>query len=252
MLQFRSRSAPLLRWQALLSLPVAGFVIGLAGPFATYVDMGFWQRILHFVLCVSVIGTTILVVSYLVARHFFQGYWPLWAALLVDLALVVPGAAFVYASLSYLAPNVIAHINPVHLLWQNLLIGLMFRALSMLASWRRIGEGRLAGNEPTVPVPETKFNERLPLALRSARVLALSSEDHYLRVHTAMGEALIHMTLAAATQLLSDGFQIHRSHWVARHGVKSVRKGKVELVTGLCLPISRHRSKEFQDWFEGR
>jgi uncharacterized membrane protein len=117
MLQFRSRSAPLLRWQALLSLPVAGFVIGLAGPFATYVDMGFWQRILHFVLCVTVIGTTILVVSYLVARRFFQGYWPLWAALLVDLALVVPGAAFVYASLSHLAPNVVAHINPVHLLW---------------------------------------------------------------------------------------------------------------------------------------
>ena len=238
----------MLRWQALLSLPIAGFVIGLAGPFATYIEMGFWPRILHFMLCVTTIGTTILVVSYMVARRFFQGYWPLWAALTVDTALVVPGAGFVYASLSYFAPNVLSHVHLAHLIWQNLLIGLMFRALSLLASWRRIGEGRLAGKEPPDSVPDAAFNERLPLALRSSRVLALSSEDHYLRVHTPVGEALIHMTLAAAIEMLPGGFQIHRSHWVARYGVKSVRNGTVELITGLCLPLSRHRSKEFHEW----
>jgi LytTr DNA-binding domain len=248
MLMMNSRSAPLLRWEALLSLPVAGFVIGLTGPFASYIDMGFWPRILHFMLCVTVIGTTALVASYLVARHFFQGYWPLWAALAVDFALVIPGAAVIYASLSYFAPNVVSHLNPLHLLWQNLLIGLLFRAGSLLASWRRIGEGRHVGDEALGSVPTSKFTERLPMALRSSPVLALSSEDHYLRVHTPSGESLIHMTLATATTLLPDGFQIHRSHWVARDGIKSFRNGKVELATGLSLPVSRHRSKEFNEW----
>jgi hypothetical protein len=250
MLQLNSRSAPLLRWQALVTLPVAGFVIGLAGPFASYIDMGFWPRIAHFILCVTIIGTATLVVSYIVARRFFQGYWPLWAALIVDLALVIPGTAVIYSSLSYFAPNVVSHFNPIHLLWQNLLIGLMFRALSLLASWRRIGEGRHAADEQLTAAPYAKFNERLPLALRPARVLALSSEDHYLRVHTPSGEALIHMTLAAATKLLPDGFQIHRSHWIARTGIKSVNNAKIELITGLCLPLSRHRSKEFYEWLD--
>jgi LytTr DNA-binding domain len=248
MLYLKSRSAPLLRWQALLSLPVAGFVIGLTGPFASYIDMGFWPRIAHFVLCVTTIGSAALVVSYFVARRFFQGYWPLWAALLVDLALVGPGAAIVYASLSWFAPNVVLHVDPAHLLWQNLLVGLIFRALSLLASWRRIGEGRHTGTVWQDPVPNSAFNDRLPFPLRSSPVLALSSEDHYLRVHTPSGEALIHMTLAAAMELRPDGFQIHRSHWIAREGLKSATGVKVELITGLCLPLSRHRSKAFQEW----
>lgn len=243
-----ARSAPLLRREALLSLPVAGFVIGLTGPFASYIDMSFWGRIFHFILCVTVIGSAALVASYLVARRFFQGYWPLWAALAVDLALAIPGAAVVYASLTYFAPKVAANVDPANLLWQTVLMGLLFRAGSLLVSWHRIGEGRHAGDEALVALPPTSFNERLPQALRSSPVLALSSEDHYLRVHTPSGEALIHMTLAMASTLMSDGFQVHRSHWVARDGIKSVRHGKVELATGLALPVSRHRAKEFNEW----
>lgn len=248
MIYLKSRSAPLLSWQTLFTLPVAGFVIGLTGPFASYVDVGFWPRIAHFMLCVTIIGTTTLVASYIIARRFFQGYWPLWAALTVDLALVIPGVAVIYASLGYFAPNVLDHVDPLHLLWQNLLIAMIFRALSLLASWRRIGEGRCTHDDKLTAATKAKLNERLPLALRTAQILALSSEDHYLRVHTPSGEALIHMTLAAATQLLPDGFQIHRSHWIARAGIKSANNAKVELITGRCLPISRHRSKEFCEW----
>lgn len=248
MIYLKSRSAPLLSWQTFFTLPVAGFVIGLTGPFASYVDVGFWPRIAHFMLCVTIIGTTTLVVSYSVARRLFQGYWPLWAALTVDLALVIPGAVVIYASLGHFAPNVLDHFDPIHLLWQNLLIGMIFRSLSLLASWRRIGEGRYTHDEQLTAEPQAKLNERLPLALRTAQILALSSEDHYLRVHTPSGEALIHMTLAVATKLLPDGFQVHRSHWIARAGIKSTNNTKVELITGLCLPISRYRSKEFYEW----
>lgn len=244
----KSRSAPLLQWQALLSLPIAGFIIGLTGPFASYIDMGFAQRIGHFVICVSAIGSATLIASYLVARRFFQGYWPLWAALTVDLALTIPGAAIVFASLSYFAPHVAPHVEPIHLFWQNLLMTLIFRALSLLASWRRIGEGRHADDAPSDPRGDAGFRQYLPFELRASRVLSLSSEDHYLRVHTPSGEALIHMTLAAASEMLPDGFQIHRSHWVAKDAIKSFGVTKVELITGLSLPVSRHRYKAFLQW----
>jgi LytTr DNA-binding domain len=247
MLSLTSRSAPLLNREALALLPVAGLVIGLAGPFASYGDMALWPRIAHFMLTVTVIGALTLITSYRVARHFFQGRWPLYAALAVDAVLSIPGAAIVYASLWLFAPDAIVHIRPVHLLGQTFLMALSFRAISMTLSWRRIREGDAATLTPQI-APSTSFSDRLPLALRMVPVLAVSAEDHYLRVHTPGGEALIHMALAAAIPLLPQGFQIHRSHWIARTAIKAVNRDRVELLTGLSLPISRHRAKAFAGW----
>lgn len=247
MLSLTSRSAPLLNRQALALLPVAGLVIGVAGPFASYGDIALWPRIAHFILTVTLIGAMTLITSYLVARRFFQGRWPLYAALAVDAALSIPGAAIVYASLWLLASDVVVHIRPQHLLWQTLLMALTFRAISMALSWRRIRQGDAAALAPQSE-PSATLADRLPYALRTAPVLALSAEDHYLRVHTPAGEALIHMALAAAMPLLPDGYQIHRSHWIARAAIKAVNRDRVELLTGLSLPVSRHRSKAFAGW----
>ena len=244
------RSAPLLRWQALISLPVAGIILGLIGPFGSYVGMTLPERIGHFVLCVTLIGGCSLIVSYGVARRFFQGYWPLWAALCVDLGLTLPGAAIVYGSLSLFAPDVVANVQPVGLIWQNLLLTLIFRGISLALSWRRIREGGQVEATPQAVSEAPALHARLPRGLRSQPVLALSSEDHYLRVHTPKGEALILMTMAEAVAQLPHGFQIHRSHWVADTAIKDAGADKVELVTGLSLPLSRHRRKAFDEWFD--
>ncbi|MBP2160160.1 MULTISPECIES: LytTR family DNA-binding domain-containing protein [Asticcacaulis] len=244
------RSAPLLRWQSLLSLPVAGIIIGLIGPFGSYVGMTVLERIGHFVLCVTLIGGCSLIVSYDIARRFFQGYWPLWAGLCVDLALVLPGAAVVYGSLSLFAPDVVANVGPASLIWQNLLMTLIFRVISLALSWQRIREGGHVETKPEVAEEAPAFHARLPRGLRSQPILALSSEDHYLRVHTPKGEALILMTMAEAVAMLPHGFQIHRSHWVADTAIKEARSDKVELVTGLSLPLSRHRRKAFDEWLD--
>lgn len=244
------RSAPLLRWQSLISLPLAGIVLGLIGPFGSYVGMTLPDRIGHFVLCVTLIGGCSLIVSYDVARRFFQGYWPLWAALCIDLVLTLPGAAVVYGSLSLFAPDVVAHIHPVQLIWQNLLMTLVFRVVSMGLSWHRIRQGGEVEVLPKAAEEAPAFHARLPRGLRAQPVLALSSEDHYLRVHTPKGEALILMTMAEAVAQLPHGFQIHRSHWVADAAIKEAQSDKVELVTGLKLPLSRHRRKAFDQWLD--
>ena len=89
------------------------------------------------------------------------------------------------------------------------------------------------------------FLERLPVKYRTADLWAVSSEDHYCRVHTSLGSDLILMRLSDAERELGsvDGLRVHRSWWVARGGIASARRdgGKVLLVlrSGEDVPVSR-------------
>lgn len=93
--------------------------------------------------------------------------------------------------------------------------------------------------------PEETFLSRLPVKYRTARLHAVSSEDHYLRIHTSHGEELILMRLADALRELAaaDGLQVHRSWWVARPAVTGTKKqgSKLSLVlpSGKEAPVSR-------------
>jgi LytTr DNA-binding domain-containing protein len=101
--------------------------------------------------------------------------------------------------------------------------------------------------------PAQKFLERLPMNYRAADLYAVSSEDHYLRVHTDRGEHLILMRISDALRELegADGLQIHRSWWVARIGVAELNRdnGKLAIIlkTGREAPISRSFSKAVRD-----
>ena len=89
------------------------------------------------------------------------------------------------------------------------------------------------------------FLEHLPMKYRDAKLYAISSEDHYLRVHTSNGEELILMRLSDAVHDLKDvdGLQTHRSWWVATQAISEVKRenGRVELIlkTGVSAPVSR-------------
>lgn len=247
---FSLRSAPLINWRAIFFMPIIGAVIGLMGPFASYGTMDWASRMAHFAMTVTLIGSMVIMASYYTARHFFQGYWPLWAALCIDLLLAVPGAAIVWGSIALFAPDALDHIRWLDLVWQNLLLILAFRAASLIISWRRIRYGPTASTMIEPKAVSSELVAKLPHALRGERVLAVSAEDHYLRVHTPRGEALIHMSLVGAVAMLGDGFQVHRSHWVAREAIRSSGSSSIQLVTGLSLPLSRHRAKEFRVWLD--
>ncbi len=93
--------------------------------------------------------------------------------------------------------------------------------------------------------PVETFLSRLPLKFRQAELHAVSSEDHYLRVHTSLGEELVLMRLADAVRELegAGGLQVHRSWWVAKTAVRDVKRqgGKVSLLlpSGKEAPVSR-------------
>lgn len=93
--------------------------------------------------------------------------------------------------------------------------------------------------------PAGAFRARLPFKFRQADIYALSGEDHYLRVYTSAGEALILMRLYDAIRELDgiEGSQTHRSWWVAKEAVSDVLKtdGRISLILkdGLTAPVSR-------------
>lgn len=93
---------------------------------------------------------------------------------------------------------------------------------------------------PAIP----HFVSRLPAYLQTD-LLAISVDDHYLNVVTARGRGTVHYTLAEAVAELEEcgieGFRIHRSHWVAKKALRSVKsdgRGYVVIVSdNLSLPV---------------
>jgi hypothetical protein len=96
--------------------------------------------------------------------------------------------------------------------------------------------------------PEREGNplaEKLPPRHARATLIAIEAEDHYLRVHTTAGEALVYMRFADALDRLAadDGLRVHRSWWVACGAVETVvwrqGRGELSLSNGTKVPVSR-------------
>lgn len=108
------------------------------------------------------------------------------------------------------------------------------------------------GPPPPTPPHHAAFLERLPGRI-GAELTYLTMRDHYLEVHTSAGQAMLLMRLSDAVGELADydGFQIHRSHWVASAAVsRLVREGRgllVELKDGVRLPVSRSFAPQVRD-----
>lgn len=97
------------------------------------------------------------------------------------------------------------------------------------------------------------FLERLPVKYRTSDLYAVSSEDHYCRVHTSLGSELILMRLADAERELAsvDGLRVHRSWWVSRKGIAdSSREGgriTLKLRSGETVPVSRSYQSDVKE-----
>jgi hypothetical protein len=115
---------------------------------------------------------------------------------------------------------------------------------------------RMNAGASTIPAPSS-LSSRLPSPFRQADILAVEAEDHFLRIHTSAGDTLVPMRFADALILLRDesGAQTHRSWWVARSAVTSVKRGngraRLSLINGLEVPASRQFARRLRDegWY---
>lgn len=138
---------------------------------------------------------------------------------------------------------------------------LVISAFVTLVAWaveRLSASPRLHGQDLDAPPSVgAALVDKLPPGLKKATIQSMSAEDHYLRVRTDAGEALILMRLSdavAACEAL-DGARTHRSWWVARDAVSEVRKGDgratLILSDGIEAPVSRtyYAALRKAEWF---
>ena len=91
--------------------------------------------------------------------------------------------------------------------------------------------------------------QALPANLRQAELFAVEAEDHYVRIHTSNGAALIRMRFRDCLDALNhdQGFKVHRSWWVRDVAILSYRwkrgKGLIRLANDLQVPVSRSLAK---------
>lgn len=226
-----------------------GTFLALLNPFGANDLVGFWRGWLFWVI-VIVIGSLLgeFVSEALKPRIGNLPFVAQFLLLSVLMGLVMtPVVAVAYSLIS-------GHIVGLRA-WPGLSFGVwvisaFMTGLSFLLE--RAATARAAQIEPgvsaavTSPRPEEAFLTRLPVRFRAARLEAIVSEDHYLRVHTDKGSHLILMRLSDAVRELegAGGVQTHRSWWVARHAVVDTRResGRLILIVGherLDVPVSR-------------
>ena len=235
----------------------AGLVLGVIGPFGSYIGMSLPVRLVHFVGNVVSISLLVMAMTVLARRFLFGGALPFWAMLAIAVVAALPGALIVELQMRFWTPDVLRHVNRGELVFQTLSLNLILGTVVWVI------RERLQPTMQPIPAPAGILPEpviaraavgeeqvdaltaKLPVALRRARLIALSAEDHYLKVHTDRGEALILMGLSQAAAALGPGrgVRIHRSHWVAfdalpADGYKR-SAGVLHLDGGLTLPVSR-------------
>ena len=94
--------------------------------------------------------------------------------------------------------------------------------------------------------------ERLPVGVRGP-LLHLRMQDHYVEVHTDRGSELVLLRFSDALKELggTEGMQVHRSHWIARHALKKItRRGSrtfAHLSNGSEVPVSRSYAKSLRE-----
>ncbi len=177
-----------------------------------------------------------LVVPFFWSKRF--DHWPVIARIIgIAAAISVP----VTAVLIYLNNRPFSFQDLVIQYGYVLVISLLISTgVYILESYRSAQTGDSAAPDQT-----QVFLRRLPVKFRTANLYAITSEDHYLRVHTSMGSDLILMRLADAVKELggADGLQVHRSWWVAKAFVKDEKKENGRSILVLAdetqVPVSR-------------
>jgi LytTr DNA-binding domain len=243
---------------ALLPLAMA-VALALVGAFGSYVAMGLPLRLLHFSTTSLVIGAVAFILLGSLRRYVFAGSLPFWTTIFVATTTAPLGGLIIQQSLRLWVPQALRHVSFGELTAQVLLVNLFIGTVTWILL-RKPGErvdGTPSHAQPAqVSDVSRVVRAKLPLALRQAPIVALSAEDHYVRVRTDRGQALILMNFANAVAALGPGagVRIHRSHWVSRAlATKTTTSGSrngIRVDDDTVLPVSRAGRKLLNELHE--
>lgn len=214
-------------------------------PFGTslnaplWVIFGFWWLL---IIAGSIFGETTVWAYYKLRPN-----GPAWLMIIVTSLVTAAGVTLVMLGMQYVSGGYISvTAGPIFILYGYVLV--ISTAMTLLG-YTLSKAFNMAGPDFAHRVNDrdamAAFLERMPVKFRTAELWAISSEDHYLRVHTNLGSDLILMRLSDAERELEsvDGLRVHRSWWVSRSGIKSARregaKVLLQLKSGEDVPVSR-------------
>ena len=119
------------------------------------------------------------------------------------------------------------------------------------------GDRAASGQADTPPQldddPREQFFALIPRAL-GQDIIAVSSDMHYLHVHTTLGKCMVLGTIRDVASSLEDaGLQVHRSHWVAHAHVRRIAKRgsawECVMTNDLRIPVSRRNRSKVTEWY---
>lgn len=205
----------------------AGVVLAMLGPYETY-QLPAWLRLAYWTTCLVGGGLIGSAVDAALARTLPRARHRVLAS---AIAMTTPVTVFVFAVGMPLGIQPPTRSAFAMLLWQVFVVSLPLMTIRTLA-WRapRTVIETVTSVETKIvveaPLPEAEaiFRRRLSAKRRTARLIAVEAEDHYLRVHTDAGDELLTMRFGDALAELAraDGLQIHRSWWVAADAIEGV------------------------------
>ena len=218
-----------------------GLLLGFAGPFGTNPAFPTGTRYAFW------LGLTLAGAAAAVAANALLPMARLRAGAIRVAALALISAlpmTFVVAwTMSFLQPGrSFAPQQLLGLFWGVAAVQLLI-VYATTATARTVDDAEAPGRAQPAPesgeegipaaFPRALLN-RLPPGIGSD-IIALETEDHYLRVHAAGGSALILMRMADAIAMLDPrlGAQVHRRWWVAEAAVAGMRTEGQKLC--LCL-----------------
>ena len=248
-------------------MTVIGLFLGVLGPFGT-IDMPLSYRLLSWLLFAYIGYACYRPMEPLVA-------WGERTLHLPRIGLWIAAALIASIPMTWAVLSIGNFRNPFH--WPGLdialtsyfyvfIVGGAVTLLFNILGLRKKGDGdaplqttpspvaaaQESAEEPETPPKSNPLLDQLPPALGSD-VIALQMEDHYVRVHTALGSELVLMRLRDAMAHVSEieGRQVHRSWWVARLAVEDVRREgrnvRLVLPGGLEAPVSRAQVGELKE-----
>ena len=261
-MQFTQRQRPFGgKWRPLLAAMAVGLLLGFAGPFGSYpayttvTRYAFWLGLTAAGAVAAVAADAVLPATRLpggamrIAAAALVSALPMTFVVAWAMSLVQPGRFFAPQQL----PALFVAVAVVQLLVVYATVSTSLGA----------DDAEEASDAPALPEPRAKaipaafpsaLLGRLPPAI-GTDIIALETEDHYLRVHTAAGGALILMRMADAVALLEPhlGARVHRRWWVAQAAVARFRtegqKLSLRLVDGRVIPVGRTFSATARERF---
>ena len=230
------------KWRGLISAVAIGLLLGVTGPFgsqtayAPAVKYAFW-------MVLSLAGFVAAAAAERILPSTSPGKRTITRIFAVAAASAVPMTFIVAWTIGVVQPG--RTFSPVQLLALFPFVALIQLLIARVISPPDPPTAAAPVEQPAAaPEYPPEFVSKLPAALRRD-ILALEAEDHYVRVHTLHGSALILMRLADAAALIDPrlGLRVHRSWWVAKDGVRALERtpGRaiVRLVDDTAVPISR-------------